>query len=93
MDSILQQGGGSSSTVVAIKPGTLCWGVFENDACVDEKNRDSLDGGDNTAYIAQDGTITWPSGVTNLTQAPGWIINNPTKASWDNGAKKPMVMV
>ena len=44
LDSILQQGGGSSSTVDAIKPGTLCWGVFEDDACVDEKNRDSLDG-------------------------------------------------
>jgi len=87
LDSILQQGGGSTSTVVAIKPGTLCWGVLENGVCVGE--RDSSDGGDNTAYVAQDGTITWPSGDTSSNAAPGWIINNPTKASWDNVAGKP----
>ena len=42
-----------------------------------------------TAYVAQDGTVTWPSGLESSTTAPGWVINNPTKALWDSSDDKP----
>ena len=72
---IMQQG---NKTVVAIKPLSSSWGG----------NRDG--DGDNTAYIDEDGVITWPSGNTEFAAPTGWSIGNPTKASWNYNSGKPM---
>ena len=78
MDSILQQ---DRFTVVAIKPISGAWG----------SGRDDTSGGDQTAYIGEDGLIQWPSGTTEQSlDQTGWSISNPTKSSWDAVADKPM---
>jgi plastocyanin len=75
LERIMQQG---NKTVVAIKPISGSWGG----------NRDG--DGDNTAYIDEDGVITWPSGSTESAAPTGWSIGNPTKASWNHNSGKPM---
>ena len=78
MDSILQKG---RFTYVAIKPISGSWG----------SGRDDTSGGDQTAYIGEDGLIAWPSGITEQSlDQTGWAISNPTKSSWDAVANKPM---
>ena len=79
VDRILQRDGG---TVVAIKPTGGNW---------QDPNRYAL--GDQTAYIDENGEITWPStsdtGYTEFTAATGWKIDNPTKDSWNSNLDKP----
>jgi hypothetical protein len=77
LSHVMQQG---KETVVAIKPISDSWGG----------NRDDSNGGDQTAYIDEDGIITWPSGTQDNTSAPGWDIYNPTKDSWNYTSGKPM---
>ena len=77
MDSVLQQG---RYTYVAIKPISGSWGG----------GRDDTSGGDQTAYIGEDGLVQWPSGTEEYTTSTGWKINNPTKSSWDAVANRPM---
>ncbi len=77
MDSIIQQG---RNTYVTIKPISGSWG----------SGRDATSGGDQTAYIGEDGLIQWPSGTEEYAQSTGWKINNPTKSSWDAVANRPM---
>ena len=87
LDSILQQG---SNTVVAIKPiSGGKWGGLNLDP-----ERDDPAGGDNTAYIAESGAVTWPSGkndpgVDTPFTSTGWKIINPTKSKWDSVEGKP----
>ena len=76
MDSVLQT---EKETYVAVKPIATSWG----------DNRDSLDGGDQTAYIDSDGMILWPSGQTELGLPTGWDISNPTKSVWNIMEEKP----
>jgi len=76
MDSVLQT---EQETYVAVKPIATSWG----------NNRDSLDGGDQTAYIDSDGKILWPSGQTEIGQPTGWDIDNPTKSVWNVMEGKP----
>ena len=77
MDSVLQQG---RYTYVAVKPISGSWGG----------GRDDTSGGDQTAYIGEDGLVQWPSGTEEYTTSTGWRINNPTKSSWDAVANRPM---
>ncbi len=77
MDSVLQQG---RYTYVAVKPISGSWG----------DGRDDTSGGDQTAYIGEDGLIQWPSGTEEYIMPTGWRINNPTKSSWDAVANRPM---
>jgi len=93
VDSIIQQanknedtGQWSQQTVVAIGPGTVCWGEFNKESgfCEDEDGRDSEDGSVGvTAYVSENGTITYPSGKEVTNSAPGWIIDNPSKDNWE----------
>jgi len=77
MDSILQK---DYETYVGVKPVAGTWG----------NNRDDLSGGDQTAYIGEDGLIQWPSGTTEQFSETGWKIYNPTKSSWDSVSGRPM---
>ena len=77
LSHIMQQG---REPVVAIKPVSGSWGG----------NRDNSNGGDATAYIDEDGAITWPSGTIDYITPTGWSISNPTKADWNAVTGKPM---
>ncbi|SVA05341.1 uncharacterized protein METZ01_LOCUS58195 [marine metagenome] len=75
LDRILQR---DDETVVAIKPTGGNW-----------QDPSRYAEGDQTAYIGEDGEITWPSGNSEFTAAPGWKIGNPTKEYWHSSLDKP----